>query len=241
MYSAVLDENRISIVDRGLAMTARIVLALVLAALLTACDPVGRAWKDAESTNTIDAYQGFIAEHPGSEYETRAIQHIDDLAWDAASTANTEDSYSAYIADYPDGAHRGEATEQLHKARVEDFNVNFDAQLLAFICHRDSAIATIQGKSWDDVKPRVGVVSGGLDASSGTAILKAGSVAVFEDPDQQFRIFGVIATPQYALDAMPASLDGYEFEPGVRIGLVSGETLEYGDDGWQLVAEGDTG
>ena len=241
MYSAVLDENRISIVDRGLAMTARIVLALVLAALLTACDPVGRAWKDAESTNTIDAYQGFIAEHPGSEYETQAMQHIDDLAWDAASTTNTEDSYTAYITDHPDGAHLDAANEGLHKARVDDFNANFDAQLLAFICHKDSAIATIQGKSWDDVKPRVGLVSGGMDASSGTAILKAGSVAVFEDPDGQFRIFGAIATPQYALDAMPASLQSYEFEPGVRIGLVSGETLEYRDGSWHLVAEDDTG
>lgn len=222
-------------------MTARIAVILVLAILLAACDPVGRAYKQAESANTIDAYQGFIAEHPGSEYETQAMQHIDDLAWDAAKETNTEDSYSAYIADYPDGAHMDEATEGLHKARVDDFNANFDAQLLAFICHQDSAIATIQGKSWDDVKPRVGLVSGGMDASSGAAILKAGSVAVFEDPDQQFRIFGVIATPQYALDAMPASLQSYEFEPGVRIGLVSGETLEYGDGSWHLVAEDKTG
>ena len=222
-------------------MTSRIAVTLVLAALLAACDPVGKAWDQAQSANTIDAYQAFLTANPDSEYEAQARQRIDDLAWETASAANTEESYAQYQSDYPDGAHLEDAAERIHKVRVDDFNANFDAQLLAFVRLEDSAIATIQGKSWDDLRPRVGVVSGGFDVVGGAAILRKGSVAVYEDRDKQFRIFGVMDQPQYALDAKPASLQGSEFEPGVRIGLVSGETLEYGDDGWHDVAEADAG
>jgi hypothetical protein len=216
-------------------MTTRIGVTLLLAAMLAACDPVGKAWDQAQSANTIDAYKSFLAANPGSGYESEAMQHIDGLAWDAASAANTEESYAQYQADYPAGTHADEAAERIHKVRIDDFNANFDAQLLAFVRLEDSAIATIQGKSWDDLKPRVGVVSGGFDVVGGAAILRKGSVAVYEDRDKQFRIFGVMDQPQYALDAKPASLQGSEFEPGVRIGLVSGETLEYGDAGWRYV------
>ncbi|MGA8203161.1 MAG: hypothetical protein WB812_01505 [Woeseiaceae bacterium] len=222
-------------------MTARIGVALLLTAMLAACDPVGKAWDQAQSANTIDAYQAFLAANPDSEYEAQARQRIDDLAWETASAANSEESYAKYQTDYPDGAHLQESAERIHKVRVDDFNANFDAQLLAFVRLEDSAIVTIQGKSWDDLRPRVGVVSGGFDVVGGAAILRKGSVAVYEDRDKQFRIFGVMDQPQYALDAKPASLQGSEFEPGVRIGLVSGETLEYGDDGWHYVAEADAG
>jgi len=222
-------------------MTSKIVVTLVLAALLVACDPVGKAWDQAQSTNTIDAYQAFLSANPDSEYEARARERIDDLAWEAASAANTEESYAQYQSEYPEGAHLQEAADRIHTVRVDNFNANFDAQLLAFVRLEDSAIATIQGKSWDDLRPRVGVVSGGFDVVGGAAILRKGSVAVYEDRDKQFRIFGVMDQPQYALDAKPASLQGSEFEPGVRIGLVSGETLEYGDDGWHYVAQDGAG
>jgi hypothetical protein len=219
-------------------MKTRVAATLLLAALLAACDPVGKAWDEARSADTIDAYQSFLAANPGSEYESEAMQRIDGLAWDAARAANTEESYAQYLSDHSDGAHATEAAERVHEVRIDDFNANFDAQLLAFVRLEDSAIATIQGKSWDDLKPRVGVVSGGFDVVGGAAILREGSVAVFEDRDKQFRIFGVMDQPQYALDAKPASLQGSEFEPGVRIGLVSGETLEFGDAGWQNAADG---
>ena len=222
-------------------MTKRFAATLLLVALLAACDPVGKAWDEAQSANTIEAYQAFLTANPDSEYEARARTRIDDLAWDAASAANTEVSYAQYETDYPEGAHLQEATERIHKVRIDDFNANFDAQLLAFVRLEDSAIKTIQGKSWDDLRPRVGVVSGGFDVVGGAAILRKGSVAVYEDRDKQFRIFGVMDQPQYALDAKPASLQGSEFEPGVRIGLVSGEMLEYGDDGWHYVAQDDAG
>jgi len=218
-------------------MRKRIAVTLLLVAILAACDPVGKAWDEAQSTNTIDAYQAFLTANPGSEYESQARERIDNLAWESASAANTEESYAQYKIDYPQGAHLQEAAERIHKVRVDDFNANFDAQLLAFVRLEDSAIKTIQGKSWDDLRPRVGVVSGGFDVVGGAAILRKGSVAVYEDRDKKFRIFGVMDQPQYALDAKPASLQGSEFDPGVRIGLVSGETLEYGDDGWRYVAD----
>lgn len=218
-------------------MTVRIGVLIALAALLAACDPVGKAWDEAQSANTLDAYQAFLDANPGSEYETDAKEHIDGLAWAAARTADTQDSYAQYLSDHPHGAHATAAAERSRAIRLHEFNTNFDAQLLAFVRLEDSAIATIQDKTWDDLKPRVGVVSGGFDVVGGAAILRKGSVAVFEDRDKQFRIFGVMDQPQYALDAKPASLQGSEFEPGVRIGLVSGETLEYGDDGWHYVAD----
>ena len=218
-------------------MKNRFGIGLAFVVLLSACDPVGHAWRQAESSNTTEAYQVFLAEHPGSEYEAEAMQKIEALAWAAASDEDTGPAYARYLSAYPEGAHAAAAAALIRSKQLDRFRGDFDAQLLSFIRGEPSDIVSLQGKTWADLDLKVGIVSGGFDLSGGAAIFREGSVAVFEDRDRQFQVLGRIDEAQYVADAVPGALESVDFKPGVRIGLRSGQILEYDDDGWNYVAD----
>jgi hypothetical protein len=218
-------------------MRTRIGIAIALAMLLAACDPVGHAWRQAESSNTTEAYRAFLAAHPGSEYETEAMRKIEALAWAEAADEDTEQAYARYLSAYPDGAYAAAAAALIRSKQLDRFRGDFDAQLLAFIRDEPSDIVSLQGRTWADLDLKVGIVSGGFDLAGGAAIFREGSVAVFEDRDRQFQVLGRIDEAQSVADAIPGAIESADFKPGVRIGLQSGQMLEYDDDGWSYVAD----
>lgn len=102
------------------AVPSVVVLALTL--LLAACSREAGDWRTAQGTDTIEAYERFIAQYPQSEFAAQARERTRQLAeerdWQAASSADTADAYQQFLGQYPDGKWAQEA-----RVRIENFNV----------------------------------------------------------------------------------------------------------------------
>jgi outer membrane protein assembly factor BamD (BamD/ComL family) len=106
--------------DRGSRLTlprlGRLLAWLTLSAVaLSACGTPDSGWPQASQTNTVAAYQDFLAKHPGDVHAAEARSRIeklrDEKEWAAAQVASTAAGYGAYIAAEPNGAHLQEARE----------------------------------------------------------------------------------------------------------------------------------
>jgi hypothetical protein len=97
-------------------------LAAVAFALLVACSPEAGDWKNAQSADTVEAYDAFIAKYPQSEFAAQATERTKQLAeerdWQAATAADTADAYQQFLTQYPEGKWAQEA-----RVRIENFNV----------------------------------------------------------------------------------------------------------------------
>lgn len=98
-------------------------LAVAVAALcLAACSPEAGDWRNAQSADSIEAYDGFIAKYPQSEFAAQARERTKQLAeerdWQAATSADTADAYQQFLSQYPEGKWAQEA-----RVRIENFNV----------------------------------------------------------------------------------------------------------------------
>src|SRR5579863_6836297 len=86
------------------------------AALLAACGSAKYEWSQANSINTIAAYQTFLSKYPNDEHAADARNRIaglqDEQAWSTAQVAPTVQSYQQYLTTEPNGAH-------VQAARVE--------------------------------------------------------------------------------------------------------------------------
>jgi cell division septation protein DedD len=97
-------------------------LATVAIALLGACSPEAGDWKKAQSADTVEAYDAFIAKYPQSEFAAQATERTKQLAeerdWQTATAADTADAYQQFLTQYPEGKWAQEA-----RVRIENFNV----------------------------------------------------------------------------------------------------------------------
>ena len=209
--------------------------------ILMGCDPIGKAWQDAEQANTIESYRAFRADNPASEYDVLALERIDGLAWDAAVAVDTETAYAAYLEEHADGANAVAATDRIRAMRLERFTEGIDGQLLAFIRGEKSDIVSMQGKSWDDLSINIGLQSGGFDLINGRTVIREGSQIVLADQAEKFQFVGTVIEAQYASSVKPASLVSAEFTDGVTLGLASGDTLKFVDQRWVHSGTGQEG
>lgn len=96
------------------------VLGTVLA--LGGCSRESGDWKSAQGTDTIEAYEGFLKQHPQSEFAAQALERTKQLAeerdWQVATQADTADAYQQFLTQYPEGKWAQEA-----RVRIENFNV----------------------------------------------------------------------------------------------------------------------
>ena len=94
---------------------------LTAAALIVACSSVESDWTQASQTNTVAAYQDYLAKHPDSPHAAQAKQQVqtlqDNQAWATAQQVNTAESYQQYLAAEPNGAHAQEAHGKLTDAQ----------------------------------------------------------------------------------------------------------------------------
>ncbi|MEZ5459760.1 MAG: SPOR domain-containing protein [Steroidobacteraceae bacterium] len=90
--------------------------------LLAACSPEAGDWRSAQSADTIEAYDAFIAKYPQSEFAAQATERTKQLGeerdWQTATTADTADAYQQFLSAYPEGKWAQEA-----RVRIENFNV----------------------------------------------------------------------------------------------------------------------
>jgi hypothetical protein len=93
-----------------------LVIALVIGGVAYLVGTQSRAWKEATTINTPEAYRKYVSEHPSGWYKKEAetkIKVLKDLAWEAAVKEPTPEKLNAYLEHFPDGEHRQEAEAKL--------------------------------------------------------------------------------------------------------------------------------
>lgn len=109
---------------RPLAAAALPVAAASLLVLLAlaGCARDGQDWRSAQQADTQEAYDAFLAKHPGSEFapnaKERAGQLVEERDWAGATTSDTPEAYQSFIGRHPGGKWTQEA-----RIRVENFYV----------------------------------------------------------------------------------------------------------------------
>jgi hypothetical protein len=93
------------------------VIAVCCVVALVACSSPGSQWSKAIATNTIGAYQEFLAKYPTDVHATDARSRIvklqDEQAWTAAQLASSVDGYQQYLSAEPNGAHAQTARTEI--------------------------------------------------------------------------------------------------------------------------------
>jgi len=104
---------------RLLATTA----LLMAMAVVGGCDREGRAWEEAQKTNTTSAYDGYLKEYRDSPHAAEAEQRLAALRaaalWKETTGADSAEAYRRYLDAFPDGAQAGEARARLDQLEVE--------------------------------------------------------------------------------------------------------------------------
>ncbi|MCC7460974.1 MAG: SPOR domain-containing protein [Gammaproteobacteria bacterium] len=109
-----------------------ILLAAAAILLLPACSRVKDDWKAAQSTDTSEAYQDFLQQHPDSEFAVQAQARLKQLAedrdWQQAASTDTLEAYEQFVAQHADSKWAQEA-----RVRIENFNLAAGSQATAVV------------------------------------------------------------------------------------------------------------
>jgi outer membrane protein assembly factor BamD (BamD/ComL family) len=101
-------------IDRRLLIPAGV---LTCAVLLAACGSAKYEWSQANSLNTVAAYQAFLAKYPNDVHAADAKTRIADLqdtqAWDTAQAASSTEGYQRYLTAEPSGSHAQAARDEI--------------------------------------------------------------------------------------------------------------------------------
>jgi len=95
------------------ARSLLILLVVPLLFIFSGC--IASAWKQAQVSNTPDAYRRFLQEYPDSKFSKQAEDAIEELDWRETEKVNTVLRYKAYLGRYPISRHRAEAQEGIDK------------------------------------------------------------------------------------------------------------------------------
>lgn len=87
---------------------SRAVFALVALLALGGCDP----FPEVKKQDTIEAYEGYLKEHPDSNYAIEAKARLEQLYIDKARAEKSLEAYDAYIDRFPNGIFRKAAYEE---------------------------------------------------------------------------------------------------------------------------------
>lgn len=100
-------------IDRRLALSG----FLCCAALLTACGSAQYEWSQANTINTLAAYQTFLSKYPNDphavEAQSRMAKLEDEQAWATAQVASSVQGYQQYLTAEPNGAHAPAARDEI--------------------------------------------------------------------------------------------------------------------------------
>jgi SPOR domain len=99
-------------------MIARLLLPGLLSCILVvACGSAKYEWSQANSLNTVAAYQAFLAKFPNDAHAAEANNRISELkdaqAWAKAQSASSVPAYQEYLAAEPNGAHAQDARDEI--------------------------------------------------------------------------------------------------------------------------------
>ena len=81
-----------------------------------------RDWAAAQTLNSIQAYQGYLKNHPASRYGKEASQRLKPLIaerdWRAAMAQNSENGWVNYIVNHPDTPKTKDAIKSLRRHKM---------------------------------------------------------------------------------------------------------------------------
>lgn len=83
-------------------------------------------WNICTRWDNVQAYLNFIENHPGSPYNERAEERIDQKLWRAAVSSKSNADYRYYIKMCPDGRHVDDARRYIKQNDDNDYNPNWD-------------------------------------------------------------------------------------------------------------------
>lgn len=96
------------------------VVILLLAALSLGGCADRREWRNAQSADTIESYEAYLASRPQGDYVSPAQRRLAELKeardWDIATQRDTAEAYRAFIDAYPKGRWVSEA-----RIRIQNF------------------------------------------------------------------------------------------------------------------------
>jgi cell division septation protein DedD len=96
------------------------VVILLLAALALGGCADRREWRNAQSADTIESYEAYLASRPQGDYVPPAQRRLAELKeardWDIATQRDTAEAYRAFIDAYPKGGRVSEA-----RIRIQNF------------------------------------------------------------------------------------------------------------------------
>lgn len=79
--------------------------------LLVACD-LGPSYAEVEKTDTIEAYEMFLAADPESIYKYTITKRLEELYYEKGLREGTTAIWSTYLEKFPEGAHRDAAERE---------------------------------------------------------------------------------------------------------------------------------
>lgn len=96
-------------------MNRAVLIALLIASLVVAsgCSRRQQEWEAARRTDTLQAYQRFLASYPDGEFASQAQARVRELQegddWQKAMRADTAEAYQEFAARHPQGRMADEA------------------------------------------------------------------------------------------------------------------------------------
>ena len=122
-------------------------IVLLIALFLSGCAK-RNDFKKAQQTNTIEAYQSFLKNHPGGKYAAKAKSALENLEWNKAEQSKMLGDYLTYLSKYPSGQFTAQAKVEVDKLRVPKGK---DGSLMVLLPEGEFEMGSNEGP--DDEKP----------------------------------------------------------------------------------------
>jgi hypothetical protein len=92
---------------------------LVTLFLLSACD-TGPTYKQVQELDTIEAYEGFLANDPDSIYKFAIDKRLEELYYERGYREGTGEAWRAYLERFPEGPHANDAKREVAISAYSD-------------------------------------------------------------------------------------------------------------------------
>ena len=119
-------------------MNKKILMLIILCFFVFfSCSAEKKDWKNAESENTIAAYEAYLKTYPQGKYADSANAGIEELVWQSTLKDNTINGYEAYLKTYPQGKYADSANagieELVWQSTLKDNTINgYEAYLKTY-------------------------------------------------------------------------------------------------------------
>ncbi len=88
---------------------------IAAASCLAGCASEYKAFEEAKTADTAEAYSGFLEQYPDAVNASEARSRLDVIDWEAAKGENTAGAYEEYIRMHPDGRYIDKAEMEAPK------------------------------------------------------------------------------------------------------------------------------